>query len=177
MLGENPALCLPDNGLAESGASLRRRAREEVERCAAEAVLTAPLGQVGHLKSMAGVSLTIGSDGRGVIPLPDDFLRLYSVRLSGWERDISEILPHDHWMRKWQCRNRHPLRGSRENPRAFYSRGDDGGVCVELFEAKAGDTIAEGWYAPRPIITEADAIDLSPEVAEQCVRLICQNIR
>lgn len=72
-------------------------------------------------------------EGRVLLTLPDDFHTLLSLRLSGWDRPVREVLVADHWLRRLQSPRWGALRGTPERPLAFFTVDDEGRPALELF--------------------------------------------
>lgn len=125
--------------LAEVGARLIREAPTETLACGA---------------SMQGVQAAMrkmpcGLFGAEVV-LPRGFLRLASVRMSGWRGSVhSAATPDDSgWMRQWSS---HPvIAGCPERPRAYLDSGGEG-VLLRLMGCVSADEEVESllaWCVP-----------------------------
>ena len=136
LMGENPKECLWE-GEAEGGCTLRERIRQEVEEAAAEAVVSTPRMQLTGWRLLPDEGLRIDDDGRGVLPLPDDFLLLYDVRMTSWERRATEVHSHDDWKRRLQDDGRPGLRGTPRLPLVFFCLNEEGKLSPELFSCLA----------------------------------------
>lgn len=177
LLGEDPAFCLPEDGGEGRDFSLRGRLRVEVEGCAARALAeTAPECLTGwQLLPDDGFAIT--EDGRGILPLPGDFLLLHTLRLSGWKDGVRKIYHPGHWLRSRQDEKDWPLRGSPARPLLFYGIDHEGKRCLEVFGVSEGDTVAEGWYMPAPTINEDGRIDIPPAAYRKCLDLMVSAVR
>lgn len=161
-MGYNPALCGYDTAAECRGVSLRSRLRKEVERRAAEAVLSTPVRELTGWRRWPAAEIIPDDSGRGVLPLPDDFLMLLSLRLSSWERPVRDILHPSMWLYRLQNCRWSGLRGTPQRPLAFFTADDDGRRALELFTVgKDPATVAEGWYMPAPRIS-GDEIEIPP---------------
>ena len=85
--------------------------------------------------TLNALSLNADSEGRVILTLPDDFLSLLSLRLSGWERPVREVLRPDHWLYRLQAMRWTGLRGSPQRPLAFFTIEDEGHPALELFSS------------------------------------------
>lgn len=135
--------------------ALRRiTAEKEEKRLAAEILATSPQLLRGW-KAWPEVTAVADTEGRVVITLPDDFLMLLSIRLTGWERPAREVLSPDNWLYKLQSYRWESLRGSPARPLAFFTTDDEGHPALELFSSEPGTvvSIAEGRYMPRPKVS------------------------
>lgn len=149
--------------------TLAYRLRELVEPCATEAILATPRERLTGWRLLGGAGMQEMEDGSAMLPLPDDFLLLHSLRLDGWERSVTEIHAPDSGMGRLQGGRHSGLRGTSQRPVAVvYPHGD--GRCLRLFGRHARPAeLAEGWYMPMPRIADDDTIDLpfSPSALKQ----------
>ncbi len=88
--------------------------------------------------------------GMAVLPLPDDFLRLLSVRLTDWHRP-ARIIDESHPDYRWQSSPYAGLRGNPSRPVAVICRQPQG-MVVELYASTAGRgvTLDMAQYVPIP---------------------------
>lgn len=82
------------------------------------------------------------------VPLPEDFLRLVSVKMSGWERSVSRlILPESP---EWECQwsGEAGIAGCPERPRAYI----EGGILRALGSLDEDDVLEHirCWRLPEP---------------------------
>lgn len=71
-----------------------------LDECAKQIHQTAPLSVI---KPKSGAkSISSYGDGTGYIELPDDYLRLSSCRLTGWKREVTEVITPSHPKFKFQ---------------------------------------------------------------------------
>ena len=93
-----------------------------------------------------------GLPGRGmaVLPLPDDFLRLLSIRLSDWARPARIICDTDPACR-WQAMPFTGIRGNPSRPVAVVTAYPSGRVA-ELYSSTAGPEVrvVMAQYVPVP---------------------------
>lgn len=160
--------------------SLGERILQEAEARAAEAVLATPRELLTGWRLLPGDGITLEADGSVTLPLPPDYLMLFCVRLSGWQRAVYEVLPAGSWLRRLQGSRWLGLRGVPERPLAFEQPAADGGKCLKLFSAGAGATdvgVTEGWYMPAPQITAAGEIEIPPAAYHKTLGLIAEAIR
>lgn len=176
LLGESPGFCLPSGEGGMPGGSLRDRLLVEVEASAARAICDTPCELLTGWCRLPDDGFGVDADGRGVLPLPGDFLKLHSLRLSGWERRVTEILEASHWLRRWQGSRWHGLRGTPQRPLAFYALDGSGARCLELFRAGAGDRVEEGWYMATPRI-EDGGIEIPPAAYRKCLDYMVETLR
>lgn len=113
-------------------------------------LLVTPPSRLTGWKTLPELDLTADAEGRVILPLPDDFLMLLSLRLSNWERPVREVLQPGNWLYRLQSSRWTGLRGTPQRPLAFFSAGDDGQPVVELFSAEPGAVVqlSEFRYLP-----------------------------
>ena len=157
MAGENPALLA---GCEETEtATMADRLTLELEQKTAEAILETPRNQLTGWRLLDDRGLTAQEDGSVTLPLPDDFLRLYCVRLKGWARSVTETSAHDSPEALLQTHPVKGLRASAARPLAVIHPDGDG-RCLRLHGAHADPPeIEEGWYMPAPRIDADGFID------------------
>lgn len=176
LMGEAPEMCLPCADDAISGVSLRRRLELAIEDSARKAVAALPVECAGCLKALPAEPLEPDADGCAKVRLPPDFLKLAEVRLISWERPVAEVYPGGHWLRRLQRVAWKGLRATKQRPLAFFAAGDDGEPVLELWPAKSGDYVAEGWYVATPRI-EAGEIDIPAAAYMATLNQMVENIR
>jgi len=106
-----------------------------------------------------------------LLPLPDDFLVLHSLRMSDWEREVTEVYPSDHWLTQLQGSRWHGLRGTPSRPLAFETLTKEGKRALRLYSSGKDATLASGWYLPAPKINESDEIDIGCKLSVLCCEL------
>lgn len=90
--------------------------------------------------------------GGGVMSVPDDFLRLVSVKLDGWNRSVTAVAGEGSDVELIQ-RNRW-TRGTRTKPVCVYGHDADGKKRIEYFGT--GSRVEHALYMPMPKV-ETDA--------------------
>lgn len=93
------------------------------------------LNELQGWKSVGGATYIADAEGRVVIPLPDDFLSLLSLRLSNWERPVKEVLEPSCWLYRLQPMRHTGLRGTPRRPLAFFTIDDEGHPALELYSS------------------------------------------
>ena len=157
--------------------TLADRIRADVVELAAGAILSTPRDRLSGWRLLSDEGLTISGDGSAILPLPEDFLMLHSIRMSGWEREVTEALPSDHWLAKLQGSAWHGLRGTPSRPLAFSAVSPDGGKALRLYSVSPGATVASGWYMPAPQIDETGEIEIPPAAYPVLVESLTDRIR
>ena len=92
--------------------------------------------------------------GMAVLPLPDDCLRLLSVRLSDWSRP-ARIITDTHPDYRWQSSPFAGVRGNPDRPVAVVTQRPTGWVA-ELYSSSGGDgvTLLQAQYAAVPLVVD-----------------------
>ena len=115
-------------------------------------------------------------DGVGRVPLPGDFYRLVELKISGWERPVTEAVgpsDRDYWRRNSASR---PVRGTYACPRAYISE-DSAGRCLELHPCEQGAEIEYGDYLSNPWLTPADCYYIPDRMAGPVTSAIARRVR
>lgn len=159
-------------------ATLADRILLEIEDCAAEAVASTPQAKLTGWKRLADDGLETMEDGSARLPLPDDFLTLFALRLAGWQRSVTEIHPPGSPAALMQKNRWEGLRGSRQRPAAVLEATNDGGRALRLYGSHTMPaSIAEGWYMPAPRLDSDGNIDVPRSAVPLLLRLIADRIR
>ena len=116
---------------------------EFADEAARRVLLAAPLHAVPCVSDFSGAGITAREDGSGEIALPDDFLRLARLRMEGWKRPVTVLIPEESAAYPKQF---HPAtRGGCAKPAAVLVRG---GKALEYFSVTGTPRIAEALYIP-----------------------------
>lgn len=107
--------------------------------------------------------------GAGKINLPDDFLRLVTIRMSDWFRPVTEAITEDSPLYSQQSSRYLGVRGNPERPVVAIVHGAAGQV-LEFYScsAGAGVRVATARYIPIPRIS-GDYIGLCPKLERAVV--------
>lgn len=179
ILGESPQ-CMSDGEESPFG-DVRSRVEMEVEECAREAVLSTPRMALTGWRLLPGDSLSREGDGSVILPLPDDFLMLFNLKMKGWGREVTEVLPADDWKRVFRNGRWRGICGGPGRPMAFEALTKDsrGGSAraLRLCGCGEGDAgVEEGWYMPAPRIDGGGEIEIPPAAYRTALRLIVDRI-
>lgn len=119
---------------------------------AARAVLSeAALTDIDEVSSIDSPAINFGSDGRGVMTLPDDYLRLVSFRMSDWTRSVSTPMDTTGDVYALRCSNRMLSRLKSPGVAVIHSKG---GRTLEIFGSSSGATVALALYIATPVIDD-----------------------
>lgn len=111
--------------------------------------------------------------GSGCVPLPDDFLRLVSFKMSDWERPVySAILPDDPLYLQQSSRFA-GIRGNRQKPVCAIVMRATGRV-LEFYSCSGGEgaTIDMALYIPRVAIMKHDEETEGIMICNGCYRSV-----
>lgn len=131
-----------------------------IEQAANEVLLAAPLNRLIPLDgSMNGTTPRAIADGK--MELPDDFLRLYSIRASDWSRPVHKAITKTDHLYTLQYNNF--TKGTKIKPVVVYSgvRGGTAHPYLELYST-ASTTVNEFLYIP----SYSNETDYNRDVAE-----------
>ena len=133
----------------------------------------APLYMLGGGEALAtSISWGVGSvgKGRGMVVLPDNFLRLVCFQMSDWERPVTEVIDGNSPKYAQQFSRHKGLRGSPQSPVAAIIN-TPAGLTLEFFSCEQGESISvlRARYVPRPIITEKHEIKLCEKLKRSIV--------
>ena len=146
--------------------------RSKLEPSARQVLLQATPGQIDTAKPLHGGLSWRGEPGVGMalLRLPDDFLRLLSVRLSDWHRP-ARIITEDDEEYQWQS-SRYAVGGTPERPVAAMVRYPEG-LCLECYSSRggAGVTLSRGLYVSEPRTDDDGMLDLPERLVESVVRM------
>lgn len=160
--------------------SLDELIRSKVEIAARDVLLEAPAALLmpGHPIHSRLIWEDCPGRGMAMLPLPDNFLRLLSVRLSDWRRP-ARIISDDDPACRWQSSPFAGVRGNPARPVAVITATPAGRVAA-LYSSMAGPAvrILQAQYVPCPRITDGfirlpEA--LYPEVVARIAHLTLQS--
>lgn len=101
---------------------------------------------VGLLEPLAMVTTVTSHDGGGLLTIPDDFLRLVNLKMTGWNRSVSMVAGEGSDIDLMQ-RNKY-TRGTAIKPVCVFSHDANGNRVIEYFGV--GDTVEKALYMPIP---------------------------
>lgn len=82
---------------------------EALDEAAGEVLLRVPLHKLSPKRVVGAMAVPVG-DGIGYVNCPDDFLRLYSFKMEGWQREVEYPISEGSFHYKLQ-RNKHTRGG------------------------------------------------------------------
>ena len=119
-------------------------------------LLEAPVSQ---LPASFPITDNLAIDPYGVarLDLPDNFLRLVSLKLSDWQRPLSEI-SSDPATLAMQASDIDGIKGSPQRPVAIIDIDAFGTKQLKLFSTSSGSRLEHAFYVPVPEVDAADSI-------------------
>ena len=157
--------------------SLDELIRSKVEMAARAVLLEAPSELLVPGLPVRTRLIWPGCPGKGMamLPLPEDFLRLLSVRLSDWRRP-ARIITDDDPASRWQSSPFAGVRGNPARPVAVITANPAGRVAA-LYSSMAGPSVrlVQAQYVPIPRITDG-FIRLPESIYHDVVARIAQFI-
>lgn len=103
---------------------------------------------------------------KGVINLPEDFLRLITFKLVGWSRS-ADIIMEDEEKYQWQSSRFAGVRGNPQSPVVALCNYPSG-LVLEIYSKEAGmdSHISRALYIPKPKIEQDETIDLPKDLKD-----------
>lgn len=104
--------------------------------------------------------VTIDRNGVGKLLLPDDFLRLTTIKMTDWKRPVNHITsPEDpDYIR--QTSNWAGIKGNPDRPVAIMDITPERKLCLLLFSSSQSARLSYGFYIPAPTVTADDKISI-----------------
>lgn len=125
----------------------------------------APTELLGGCGKPFGDTIFWNEQQSGWVPVPDDFMRLISFRMSDWSCAVNEPMNESDPRYRWQSSRYKGLRGTPQRPVCAIVRRSQG-MRLEFFSCKDDNAICEdAVYLPVPRIE-----DHHIEVSERCYR-------
>ena len=148
--GESPELLatLTEGEEASAVLPLSRKIAARLPRAAVQATLTTPFLCHDEVKA---AEPRLELDKRGVITarMPDDYLRLYSLRMADWTEPVRQPEPRES-LRWWLGANAPGWMCCKEHPMVVEDR-DAGGIVLRVYGSEACDLPATLLYVPVPL--------------------------
>lgn len=135
----------------------------KIEDAARMVMISAPANTIDTAVHIHDTPVSDGS-GNWRVSLPDDYLRLVSVRLSDWERPVTDAITPSH-PRYRHLRSRLPgLRGTPSRPAASVERTHNS-LTLTLYGSRAvAPELIEGLIALTPRFDRSGGIDLPAQL-------------
>lgn len=171
-LGEDPLQAMVAPGQQPRLLRMLTRALPGAVR---QATLALPMQDLDGWQPLDGEALDTTTAGRATLVLPADLMILGDVRLTSWSRCVSAPLRRDDWRRGLQTGRLPGLKATSTRPLAFMT-AIDGARALEMFPARSGDTLAEGWYIPEPAVAADGTIPIPAAAVAETVRLLAASV-
>lgn len=140
-----------------------------------ELLLQSPKSLLSGWKPLNG-ALTVDEEGIATLDLPDDFLLLGSVRLSGWQRSVDSLLEPEDCRCQLQESPWKGIGGTPERPVAMLGFSKGGGRQLRLFRCAQDAELEQGWYLPVPVLT-AGSMEVAPSLYYQLLAKIAESVK
>lgn len=137
---------------------LEERVETEVPGILMDLLMNCEAGEIDCLKPL-NTDLSITGDSSVRIKLPEDFLRLISLKLSNWLRPVNKTTDQDSPemiknLSRWEG-----VKPGNRNPVAAVST-DGLGRCLKMAPASGSSSVEYGWYAAVPEISGTGIIEV-----------------
>lgn len=97
-------------------------------------------------------------DGGGILSIPDDFLRIVSLKMKGWNRSVTFIAEEGSDIEFMQ---RNPYtRGTATKPVCVFTKDADGKKAIEYFGVAS--EVDKALYMPIPAVVSEEGVDVLP---------------
>ena len=116
-----------------------------IDEAAKRILLTAPLHVLDPVKSEAVAVADADDDKTGYIPLADNFLRLVSLKMKDWQREVTEVItPQD---KRYKLQTNKFTRGGLAKPVIVFSRRTIDGEAQRVLEYFSVDSAHDiDWF-------------------------------
>lgn len=172
ILGERLVLeCHPDESPFPD---IEERVRILAPGILADLIREADLMELSEFKGIEG-NPSIDKSGVVTLELPDDFLRLVSIRMSDWEWPVMTVTSPDSPIYEMQRSSWCGIRGNQQRPVAI--------LCYEgekrylkLYSSNEGSSVELALYMPRPEVSADDSIAIPNMLAGPLIRQIAEAV-
>lgn len=140
----------------------------KIEEAARVVARDAPLPLLDGGKPITS-GIRIDDEGRGLIFLPDDFLRLLVFRMSDWERPVYNAITESSPEYRRQYSRYKGLRGTPQKPVVAIVMRQQG-QALEFWACKSKKaTLDQGRYYPLPTVDRDGGIDIAERIYRSVV--------
>lgn len=150
LLGESIARdCIPEESPYPD---LGLRVRLLAPGILADLIKETPVHLLSGFKKISGVK-RIDDNGRVILPIPDDFLKLISLKMSDWTYSVNVITAPSASKAIFQHCSWKGIRGSPSRPVVTSGVDTDGTPSLFLYSSSKDATLESADYLPIPAIT------------------------
>lgn len=103
-------------------------------------------------------------NGDGKLELPDDFMRLVSVRMSDWKYPVTEISEPGHPKSLMQTSKWPGIKGNPERPVVTMETEASGKKVLHLYSSAGSATLSSFLYIPRPEVSSTGILSVPVEL-------------
>lgn len=112
--------------------------------------------EVGLLEPVAMETAVTTTEGGGMLTMPDDFLRIVTLKMTGWNRCVTAIAGEGSDIDLMQ-RNKY-TRGTRMKPVCVYGHDAEGKRVIEFFGTAT--EVEKALYMPVPEVETVDGVEV-----------------
>lgn len=106
------------------------------------------------------------SENTGLLTIPDDFLRIVSLKLFEWNRSVTAIAGEGSDIDMMQ--NNHYTQGTRMKPVCVFAHDENGKRVIKFFGMGTG--VEKALYVPIPIVQEDGTLPISRLLRQSIIR-------
>lgn len=173
LLDENKSIIEDRVEYGDPGMELPSLIRMIIPEAALKVVRETPIGDFRETVTYEFPRPELDGEGRKVVRLPDDFLRLARVRMSDWSRGVRVPLDPEGDAYSLRCGN--SLRCRRRQGPAVAITHRTGGLALEIFGTGADSRITCFEYVPLPAVDGA-YIEIPAGLAEAVARTTAEMV-
>lgn len=134
-------------------------------------ILNAPADLLSGCKRLSA-SVEIDSKGVVSVPVPDDCLRIISVKMSDWELPVVNILSADHKALMYHGSRWKGIRGNPQRPAALLETSEKGRI-LRLFSSEANAALESALYMSRSRVDSSDQLEVPDLLYPALMKEIC----
>lgn len=88
------------------------------------------ISPIQHINTTKGSSISTNGDGYSILTLPSDFLRMAAIKLTGWQRAVSVVMPFN--SEEYKIQHNAITRSGNNKPSCVFGYNSSGSV-IECF--------------------------------------------
>ena len=131
------------------------------------------------LTGFVGLDLEVQADSDGMVRiiLPDEFLRLYAIKMSDWRRPVTEITCIGDVAADMQTSRWKGIKGTPERPVALEDTDGTGKRCLRLFSSAPAASLSYFFFFKMPKWESDSSIDVPDLLYSELAGRIAEEIR
>ncbi|MCH5232003.1 MAG: hypothetical protein J1E78_00085 [Muribaculaceae bacterium] len=123
-----------------------------------------------------GGELVADSEGTASIVLPDDFMKLQSLLVTGWKMPVTEVSPSDPELlarlrSRWSA-----VRATSLNPVVTEERDASGRRILRIFGCKPGARLERCCYMPYPTLANIGELELPGNLYLKLLKMLAEVV-